>query len=220
MTEPQIGIGQPRDVMIGFVYGGALDPAFVRSLFRTVQSNERIMGVMLEMAPSGMVPAARNGIARKFLQSDCQWLLWLNTDKVWEPSEVTKILKTAEENDFKVVSAHIRNPGPDQTITMPVMVDDRLQPIEPTSDADFIPVFCAGMGFYLTHRSVLEAVKHAYAHNEPNEWFDYGVWEGRSTGEDLVFSQRLKRLGIKTYVDQSLKVGHRKIVALYPPQFL
>jgi len=209
-----------KDLVIGFVYGGALDPEFVRSLFKTTQSIERIFGVIMQPSPSGMVPASRNAVVRQFLETPAEWLLWLNTDKVWEPSEVTKILATAEQNNFPVVSAHIRNPGPDQTTTLPVMVGEFLQPIEPDKPIGLGEVFCAGMGFYLTHRSVFESMLGAYADKTPSEWFDYETWDGRTTGEDLVFSRRLKHLGIKTIVDQSLKVGHRKIVALYPPQFL
>lgn len=206
-----------KDLIIGFVYGGALDPEFVRSLFRTAHTQERLQGVIMQPSPSGMVPASRNAVVRQFLQSDARWLLWLNTDKEWAPNMVTHALATAEEKRFLILSAHIRNPGPDQYSTVPVMVDARLQPIEPSPSDRFINVFCAGMGFYLTHRAVYEQVQEAYADKAPCEWFDYETWEGKTTGEDLVFSKRLKRLGIPTVVDQTLLVGHRKVVSLYPP---
>lgn len=209
-----------KDLVIGFVYGGALDPEFVRSLLKTTQSIQRLRGVIMQPSPSGMVPSSRNAVVREFLQTDCRWLLWLNTDKEWEPSEVTKILESAEKHNFPILSAHIRNPGEDQTSTRPVMVDGYLQAVEPTSDADFIPCFCAGMGFYLIERKVLEEMQHGFADHHPDEWFAYEVWEEKTVGEDLVFSRRLKQLGYVTRVDQSLKVGHRKTVALYPPQFL
>lgn len=203
-------------IVIGFPHANSLDVEFARSLIHTLNENTddapaTITGIIMQPAPSGLVQVARNHIVRQFLKSSCEWLLWLNTDKVWKPSAVHQLHATATKNNLLVVNAHVRNPPAEgQLGTTPVLFDHHLNPVEPPPGATLFRVFCAGMGFMLTHRSVYTKILETQG-DGPQPWFSYEEWIDRVVGEDLAFCRRLQDAGIEVWVDNQVEVGHRKM---------
>lgn len=213
-------------VVIGFPHAATLDAEFVRCLLKTLNENTddhevAIVGCIMQPAPAGMVHVARNHIVRKFLATDAEWLWWLNTDKVWEPDAFYQLAESAVGLKVLVLNAHVRNPPADgETDSTPVLFNDDLRPFEPPPGLMLFPVFCAGMGFMLTHRSVFERILEVQG-DGPTPWFAYETWEGRDgssvVGEDFAFCRRLKAAGFTVWVDNAVNVGHRKMVTLRKP---
>jgi hypothetical protein len=70
-------------------------------------------------------------------------------------------------------------------------------------------VFCGGSAFLMLRRDALEAV--AAKHPWPTPWFDYGVRNGKTVTEEVMFAQRCWDLNIPIHVNTEIVVGHRKI---------
>ena len=72
-----------------------------------------------------------------------------------------------------------------------------------------------GFGFTLIQKSVFDILEQ---NNEPRPWFYYLVDSGslRMQSEDFYFTDKLKKYGIKPWVDLRVQCGHIKSVVINP----
>ena len=160
------------------------------------------------------VVEARNGLTAHFLRSDCNRLLLMDSDMVFEPSQVARIITHTEPVVGGIYSK--KKPGePDWCL--------QGLPGQARGVADargLIEVDRIGTGFLCIHRSafaLLEAelrLRHYWTQGgeQIDFWFtEYAMAaDGKAwyQGEDYSFSARWRGLGGKIFADAQVLVGH------------
>lgn len=160
---------------------------------------------------------ARNRLAKKFLNTDCTHLLFIDKDIIFDPSHLFRIL----EHDKPIVGGLYcgKEKGAKWVINTidenPVIGEDGLAEVK-----------CIGTGFMLIAREVFEAMIANYPvphfelfYDTDNDFkmgrccdfFHQGVWPGtnRFLTEDWWFCYAARALGLKVYADTKCKLVHR-----------
>lgn len=164
---------------------------------------------------------ARNRLVDEFLTNPAyaqsEWLWFLDSDMVWEPDLMHRMIARCLRMDLKVLGGLcviVTAEGPlptiftadDDTITQ-VLVD--------WPDETVCEVAATGTGCLMVHRSVLQDMQNA-AGGGINCWFGFDVVTSQTgkewaLGEDISFCLRLQQLtDHKVFVDTTAHVGHHK----------
>jgi len=175
-------------VLIGIPHLGTVDFDFAFSL-RNLQapegSNMAIFG-----QKRTIVHQARNIIVKALLESNYEWLLFLDSDQVFEPGLLNKLLATGK--DFVGTQIFKRVPPYAPCIGK---VDKKGDLISIMAN-ELMEVDSIGMGATLIHRRVFEKI------NKPQ--FEF-IGE---KGEDIVFCEKVKKAGLKIWCDPNVEISH------------
>lgn len=199
--------GKPK-VLIAIPHTGnirsELVSALLKVLKKSVLENEIELGVDLSY---GMpVDSNRNSIVKKFLVTDYEWLLMIDSDIV-PPLNVLDLLK----HEKKVVGAVCFTMS-SEGIPYPVImrkdnekgwgynVDRRVK--------DLMNVDVTGASCLLIHRSVLEKIPSPFRLGYDKEGIVTVI------GEDFDFCEKVRKIGLKVWVDTTIQCGHYKAVDL------
>ena len=198
---------------IGLVHGGTVHACCLQSLLRTMfadlEGPRCINGRFLERAsPGGMMHVAQNELTEEFMSHPDQpdAILKVDSDMAWTPDDVWTLRETAMRTGYPIVSGVVPYPNNTAGACVPMMRDAQMRLIEPGAER-LVRVFCAA--FTLVHRDVY--LKLAQAHPGPTPYYNYEHWHGKAAGEDVIFAQRVKDLGIPVFVDTEVRIGHRKM---------
>lgn len=152
------------------------------------------------------ISSNRNAIVKRFLETDCDFLLMLDNDVVplHNPCELAYL-------DCDVIGSPALVFGPGKTLTWVAYVASSSDPdkyraidIDSVDDAhDTVEVDIVGTGCILIKRHVLEGIKMPF-HSE----FDADGIQTYST--DFAFCRRAKRLGYKVYTTTHRRCKHFK----------
>lgn len=131
----------------------------------------------------------RERLVKKAIDLDCTHLLFVDSDMVFEPEAVTKLLNRDED----IVGANYNRRSLPLT---PTAI------IEKSPSNGMVKAISIGTGFMLIKLSIFDYLE------EP--WF---FWESNSDGdltmgEDYWFCQLARKKGFEVYCDLSAKVGH------------
>jgi hypothetical protein len=133
------------------------------------------------------------------MNNQCSHLLMMDTDQVYHPKTLTRLL----QHNLPVVGAlvHRRYPPFD-----PLMYRGKLNAYDTIydyEDGELVEVDATGTGCLLINMDVFD--------NLPEPWFKFverPKEEGGLIGEDIWFCNLLKGAGFKIYVDTSVPAGH------------
>ena len=172
------------------------------------------------------IPAARNNAVKQFLESNAEWLFWIDTDMGFEPDAVDRLLEVADPETRPIVGGLCfaqKQTVPDgmggwRTALAPTIYD--WTTIEATGETGFLSrreypinslIQCAGTGSacILIHRSVFEHL----AADGKGDWYDRipnPTANGRLLGEDLSFCLRAGAAGIPLHVHTGVRTTHFK----------
>ncbi len=166
------------------------------------------------------VDDARGWLLSKFLESDAEWLLWLDSDATIAPRTITRLQSWAEP----VVGAlcfNRRQPvfpvayGPHRTKTgayVPLygqvraflnaheeLFTNQAMVLESRPDDSLLQVDATGCHCLMTHRAVYEAIEPPYFQvNDDERWH----------GEDVYFLKKVQSVGMPVFIDMSVLSGH------------
>ncbi|HUO47992.1 MAG TPA: hypothetical protein VMU09_04080 [Acidimicrobiales bacterium] len=152
------------------------------------------------------VDNARNRLVERFLDTDCDRLLMVDSDISFLPADITRLA----DDDLDVVSGVYYNFF-DGVLT-PVL---KLLPDTPAADEPLLEVAGTGAGFLMISRSLLE--KMAPVYGQPCPWFFEPIRDGDHMGEDMEFCARAREMGVGVYIDLRVQLGHYKTVRISPP---
>jgi len=204
------------------VWAGA--SSFLQSLLYTVnedwRTDRRIKGRVIQVRSGPMIDQARNDIVKAFLALDDkpEWLLMLDADMVWSPSDIRRLFEAADEVERPVIGALCFAGHVDDSTVWPVI-------LQATQDADGVGhlsrvedyprdaicrVVSTGAAFLLIHRRVFTQILDAVGHEHPAPWFAISYLERSRLGEDVHFCIGCGRQGIPVHVHTGIKVGHVK----------
>lgn len=222
---------------------GKIDVPFVISLLSLLQTQQNIVGQVEFMQGDSLVNRARNNLVHRFLggaahpQPDGKtvtvkydWLLFIDTDLVFQPQDIAELYRLGVE----------RGPGiyagtyPIKTLK-PKVVFNSLPGATVAADGT-IDVREAGTGFMLIHRNVFEQMRERFKGEMEFiadtgdmatspvvkcDFFSVGVRRDpvlgykRFLSEDWYFCQRWREMGGKVVLHTKLQASHIGTIA-YP----
>ena len=180
-----------------------LDVDFVRSLMTLEQIGE----VMIDFVSGSLVYTAREELAKKATACGAEYILWLDSDMVFEPSTLKNLMEDIEGGKDFVSGLYFRrraefNPVLYKTIRMGSRSLGDSSVIEQYDDYPKDSIFeidACGFGCVLMKTAMLWPMAERYhAYFQP--LFGYG--------EDISFCIRAKELGFKLYCDSRVKLKH------------
>lgn len=234
--------------VIGWISSGMVHHDFMSSfngsLLHDVRSGERRIvgprGGFLSLKSSPRIVAARTQLVSTFLTSPefeyATWLVTIDSDMMWHPTDIHDMLNKAEKHDRAVVGGLCVAGGhsDDQYVTAYVakeLTDDGLpiverfnffntqEMIDAVDGGSSMMVDATGAAFMAIRRDVLIAMVNTYGNRDgredPHPWYaELAGPMGQEFGEDIVFCLRARQLGYPVWLDMSIKVGHNKIAPL------
>ena len=173
--------------------------------------------MFVRVGTDGLV-AARNAVAQQVVDSDADWLLWIDSDMGFAPDALDRLLAVADPIDRPVVgglcfaSRQFAHDGMNgfRTRPMPTIYDwaelDGVPrfisvPVYPTDRV--IHVKATGSACILIHRSVLELIGSSWYDRVPGT-------DGALLGEDISFCVRAAAVGVPIHVHTGVRTTHLK----------
>ena len=174
-------------ILIEIPHTGMFPYQFVNSYpLMLATTMKRGIGIEYELRGHSLVYEAREQAAKYFLESDCDYMLFLDSDMVPPADMVIKLIN----HDKPIVSALAFRRVPN--FEPCIFKDDKFYLDYPKG---LIEVAGVGMACTLIKKEVFEKV--------PQPWF-----MPTALGEDLSFCKRATDAGYKIYCDTELICGH------------
>ena len=155
----------------------------------------------LEVVSNSLVYDARNMLAAKAIDDNCDYVLWLDSDMVFGADLLENLLSCADGKDF-VSALQFKRVFP----TTPTIytIDDGKDQIRYKTRKEYpknqlFKIEASGFGVALTSTKLLKDVYDSYGLPfSPN----------LGLGEDLIFCYRARQLGYELWCNSSIKIGH------------
>lgn len=152
-----------------------------------------------------LVYESRNDLAKYAVQSEADYVLWLDSDMMFEPELLEKMMATLQEHDLDILSGiYYRRRNPFSPVLMKKLsiAENNFCEYENFNaypEDGIFEVEGIGFGCVLIKSDVLMDIKATY-----NDWFSpFG-----RVGEDLSFCWRARQTGHKIFADPSIQLGH------------
>lgn len=179
------------------------------------KTNRRLIdGGWLPVSAGANVTNARNEIVAAFLETGIDWLWFIDTDMVFPPDVLERLLKTADKRERPIVGALCfkwRN-GREAVPTIYTINEENRIVENLGYPPDAVVPCLTGAGCILIHKSVLQKVGVEFP--KPYQWFREDAYHGMPISEDLTFCLRAISQGFPVHVDTSIVVGHEKPVII------
>lgn len=165
------------------------------------------------------IARSRNVNIEAFKRSDAEWMWSLDTDMVWKPDALERLLEVAHWKDRPIVGGWCYaeyNDGRIRPTIYRVAESGQVVSIEMPADFKYDKVVACdatGAAFILIHRSVIEKMEDTYP--PPHIWYQETVLPviddaPQDVGEDITFCLRARALGFPILVDARIRIGHVK----------
>lgn len=159
---------------------------------------------MLAMQMGSLIYTSRNDLAMKAVQSEADYVLWLDSDMTFEPDTLIRMMDTLQKNDLDILTGlYFRRVAP----YSPVLFD-QLDLVRDTFfewsefkelPSELFEVGGCGFGCVLMKTDPFLDVQAKFG----NMFAPIG-----NTGEDLAFCWRARQCGFKIMCDPSIICGH------------
>ena len=165
---------------------------------------QRDCEVQIGWEVGSLVYHARNNLARQALKTDADYVLWLDSDMVFAPDTLIRMLKVCMDNDIDFLTAVCFRRKPPYT---PCLFD-RLEKVE--KGASYTALMSVPEGLFkvggcgfagvLMASDVLLSVQSKFNGRmfDPMDGF----------GEDVSFCWRARQCGYEIWCDSSIEFGH------------
>ena len=152
---------------------------------------------------SSLIYDARNKLAAQAIESEADYILWLDSDMTFKPDTLIRLLKDIEDNNLDIVSAlYFRRSHPYSPVAFSKFdfVDNEAIFENYTGELSGLhKVEGVGFGCLLMDAQVVFDVFGKYG-----DCFSPIA----KVGEDLSFLWKARQLGYETYLDCDIKCGH------------
>lgn len=162
-----------------------------------------------------VVSRARNLLAQDMLESDCDFLMFIDSDINFEPEDIFRLMAWGTDPKKGIVAAVPRTRNEKKNYIATLDYDENG---ELTMNAmGLVRAKRVATAFMLVRREVF--VQMAEAHPEWQYYdhrsertltamFDFEVTEEGYMGEDFLFCDRARDLGFDVWIDPSITLGH------------
>jgi hypothetical protein len=161
----------------------------------------------------------REKLVRRFMNTDCQFFLFIDADSVFTPQDVLGLLSSLSLT-VNVVSGLYSYRAKTDKIVKHCFRDLNAEPIDLSEEApelqecSFVPT-----GMLMIQRNVFEQLyaKHEFIFDQGFKGTDYNkaLWNNdgdeimrRFEGEDINFCRIWREMGGKVFANTSVKIGH------------
>lgn len=208
--------GTPKVFIAIPTYSGKLDARLVHSLLETIPlfQKEGIGFEFQTLSYSCHVDDARNELVRRFRESDCDSLIFIDADVSWRPESLARLVK----HDRDVVAGVYPKRSIHDT-DFPVLVEGG---VELWADQDgLVEVLGAPTGFMKIKRHVIEKLaalnsakkyldRRQTSDDIPNVIiFERTLENSQRYSGDYAFCLAWRKLGGKIFVDPELRLAHK-----------
>lgn len=186
---------KPR-ILIAVPCGETLEVEFIKSLFRL----QTVGNCSIEFINGSLIYVARERFCDKALRDGYDYVLWLDSDMVFEPSLLKQLI---EDDKDMVCGLYFTRKFPIlptifKTCKIGIDGNEAEQYIDYPKDEIFEIEAC-GFGGVLVKTKVLEDVVKRYR---------TAFTPVLGGGEDIAFCVRARDCGYKIYCDSRVKMGH------------
>lgn len=193
-------------------------------------------GYAFQRCTSAGVVEGRNEVAKTFLESSAEWLLFIDADMGWDSNALEELIAVADPQERPIVGGLCFGYGPitDRSheahgvikVPFPTIFDL----VESADDLGFRPrywypagkvVQCSATGaaMLLIHRSVFEALDAKPELGRPFDRMKHPKAK-KLWGEDTSFCARALMLGFSTSVHTGVKTSHAKTIYVTESEFM
>lgn len=168
--------------------------------------NVRFVGVTERM----LIHTARNVLAEGFLETDCEWSFWLDSDMVLPANTITVMMKWAKKLKAQFLTGiYYQRVG--EHLPVVLIRDEKVRKYE--DEFSHTPVFppegvkspfkvgCCGFGCVLIHRDVYSKLERPFF---KYKWIN----EKKELSEDFYFCLNAKKAGVDLWAIPELNCGH------------
>lgn len=178
-----------------------VDGMFAQSLARL----ERAGDVLIEFEMGSLVHFSRDKLAGKALGAGADFILWLDSDMVFEPDLLIRLMADIRGRDFVTGIYHYRKPpyAPVvwKTYRDPVIDgESRLERYDDYPKDGLFEIESCGFGGCLMRTTMIEPIVAKYTSL---------FMPLPKTGEDMSFCARARNCGFTLWADPSIQLGHR-----------
>ena len=194
---------RPEKILIATPTVESTKTDFTRSLVTLDCAGYR---AVLGMTEQTLVDHARNDLVRQAIESNCDHILWLDSDMVFEADTLQRLAKHAEDGLEYVTGIYFARAFP----TVPVIsqwlhceegrADNGAEIFTDYPQDSLFEIAASGFGCVLTKTSLFQEVTRQFK-TLPFE-------RVCGLGEDYSFCWRLSQLGKQMWCDSSIKCGH------------
>lgn len=224
-------------VVVGWCRRPEVSGEFFESLYATLlvdhnRPDPRLLGPgagFIGLASGPRIVDGRTQIVDSFLGNaairEAEWLWMLDTDMVFEPDTLYRLLDVADPIKRPIIGALCFAGGYSGEMWPTIyrlVKHDGHSGVERVLDYprdSLMPVGATGAACLLVHRSVLMAMARPHPAGfgtfpdgtpNPHPWFVEGINNGQSFGEDVAFCMRANALKLPIHVHTGVKIGHVK----------
>ena len=198
-----------RKVLIGTpCYDGKVHVEFLHSLLGTMSlaAQNQVALYPVQIAHDALIQRARNDLVRLALETNCDDLVFIDSDQAWEPEWVFRLLN----HPVDVVGGAVPKKS-DSHIDFNVK---RLPQGLLAPENDLLEVECIGTGFMRISKKALSQVwevSEPYTNQGKENRLVFNVrldFQGELVSEDNAFCQTWRACGGKVWVDPSMTCSH------------
>lgn len=157
----------------------------------------------LEMRPGSLVYDSRNGLGKTAIQHDFDYVLWLDSDQVFDEDLLERMVERLEANELDILTGvYFRRVAPYSPVLFETLryEENRAYWTEfKNLPPGLFEVQGCGFGCVLMRTEVLMSVQAKF-----NTMFQ----PMQGLGEDLAFCWRARQCGYKIMADPTLEIGH------------
>lgn len=164
---------------------------------------QKVGDCVLAMHMGSLIYTSRNNLAQQAIQMNVDYVFWLDSDMVFEPDTLIRMMDTMQKNDYDILTGLYFRRVPPYT---PVLFDklDIRRNICSWTEFKEIPkeifeVGGCGFGCVLMKADVFYDIQAKHG----NMFAPIG-----NNGEDIAFCWRARDCGFKIYCDPSILCGH------------
>lgn len=206
-------------VCIGIVNNGFIKSELVLDLIQLRGIKDSLFVDFIQVGNIGQTTRNRNLVVKNFMeQSRAEWLFMIDSDERLPLETWKRFLQTADKDHRKVVSGLVfadfedENENKTPVPTIYAQTDAGLQAIHGYPLDQVIEVDAVGTGALMVHRSVLKLMQENATEHQGKDWawFIEGAIGGQYYGEDILFSRKLRSLGVKIFAHTGAISPHYK----------
>lgn len=188
-------------------YDGKVHVEFLQSLLASVAlaAQQGIALHPVQIVGDALVQRARNDFVKMALETECDDLIFMDSDQEWDPEWVVQLLS----HPVDVVGCPV--PKKSDTLidfNVKVLPDGLLPPVN-----GLLQVAAVGTGFIRLSRKALQAVwdvspEYTNSGTTCRMVYDLRITDGDLISEDTVFCAKWRALGGEVWVDPSMTCNH------------
>lgn len=210
---------EKNSITVGWIDNGATEGAFTASIAQLLLGAQKY-----DLKINGFVRSVGSQIGRNrqkvidlwYKSKSSEWLLFIDSDIVFTPEDVQKLLHFSDKNKRPVVSGvYFISFDREVSIMEPTPcifnLDEKKENLKRLSEIpvdSLVKVDVTGLGFCLINRSAI--TKLIKISPKESFFYEYARRDGYFLGEDVTFFIKLKKTGIQAYAHTGVLLKHIK----------